>query len=120
LHGHVEQTGEIPRPLSIKPSHCPKQRLRLGHGQSADHQNSDVRKRRLGSYCRQDSQRVVFRQVQIQDDDTWLRLTKARPVIGDKTKGRLPIPQDGEFVRFPSFGQSPTQFLDFAVVVVNN
>jgi hypothetical protein len=120
LHCHIEQTGQIPRPLSIKPPHFSKQRLGLGHGQSADYQNSDVRKRRLIFYCRQDSQRIVFRQVQIQDDDTWLWLTKTRPVIGDKTKSRLSILQDGEFVWFSAFGQSPAQVLDFAMVVVND
>jgi hypothetical protein len=52
LHCHIEQTGQIPRPLSIKPPHFSKQRLGLAHGQSADYQNSDVRKRRLSSYCR--------------------------------------------------------------------
>jgi hypothetical protein len=79
-----------------------------------------VRKRRLSSYCRQDSQCIVFRQVQIQDDDTWLWLTKAGPVIGDKTKSRLSVLQDGEFVRFSAFGQRPAQVLDFAAVVVND
>ncbi len=49
LHCHIEQTGQIPRPLPIKPPHCSKQRLGLGHRQSADYQNSDVRKRRLSS-----------------------------------------------------------------------
>jgi hypothetical protein len=62
----------------------------------------------------------MLRQVQIQDDHTWLWLTEARPVIGDKTESRLSILEDGEFVWFSVFAQSSAQFLDRAMVVIND
>jgi hypothetical protein len=68
----------------------------------------------------QDSQAIMFWQIQIQSDNAWFGWSESRPVISDKTKGRLCIPQYSEFEWLSKLAQSATQDFDIAMVVIND
>jgi hypothetical protein len=118
--GQGQPARPIARFLSTEPSHRSKEGLGLGPCKSTDDQDFYMGNPALSFQRCQDGQAIMFWQIQVQGDNAWSWWPESRPVISNKMKGRLSIPQYGELAWFFKLVQSPAQDFDISMVVVND